>query len=73
MVTLDLIALDNGLNNPLFGSLEINTENVEAGAKEGLKNIVFYELDLGLNHLVRKFSVDVPKSAYSIIGCPKTK
>lgn len=45
-------------DNPVFASIELDYADVDAdptgaAANEASKMIVFYELDLGLNHVVR--------------------
>jgi splicing factor 3B subunit 3 len=35
-----------------------------------IKTLVVYEIDLGLNHVIRKFSEPVPKTAHRLISIP---
>ena len=70
-----MIALDNGLENPQFACLEIEYgENddpsaaVVSGQKQ--KRLVVYEVDLGLNHVIRKFAESVPETAHALISVP---
>jgi splicing factor 3B subunit 3 len=70
-----MCALDNGLENPLFACLEIDygdTENDQAAVVTGnyLKMLVVYEVDLGLNHVIRKFAEPLPKTAHALIPVP---
>jgi splicing factor 3B subunit 3 len=74
-LTLDICALDNGLENPQFAALEINygdeddnSSAVVTGDHE--KTLVIYEVDLGLNHVIRKFAESVPKTAHHLIPVP---
>lgn len=74
-LTLDMCALDNGLENPQFACLEIDYG--EPDCKEDpvvtgdyVKSLVVYEIDLGLNHVIRKFSEPVPKTAHRLISIP---
>jgi splicing factor 3B subunit 3 len=84
-ITIDLVGLDTGYDNPMFAALEI--QNIDPGVLEedeedtdedddeekggddsharGLKKfLVYYELDLGLNHVSRKWVKEVhPRSA----------
>jgi len=59
-VTFDLCGLDVGLENPVFASLEAAySDGDEPGDAQTQKQVVFYEVDLGLNHVLRKLSVAV--------------
>ena len=56
------MALDVGYENPIFAALEVNYELSQTKTPSGQafgddteKVVVFYELDLGLNHVVRKW------------------
>jgi splicing factor 3B subunit 3 len=50
-ICYSIVGLDVGFENPVFASLEVDYEDDEMK-----KNLVYYELDLGLNHCVRKWS-----------------
>ena len=70
-----LCALDVGYDNPVFASLEVDyTESDQdptGQAYEDLeKSLVYYELDLGLNHVVRKWSDPVDRSANILFQVP---
>lgn len=55
MLTLQCIGLDVGYENPLFAALEIDYSEYENNNDtEFDKYLTFYELDLGLNNVVRK-------------------
>mmetsp|Transcript_5527 Transcript_5527/g.9416 ORF Transcript_5527/g.9416 Transcript_5527/m.9416 type:complete len:369 (-) Transcript_5527:2298-3404(-) len=74
-LTLDIVALDNGLENPQFAALEINygDEDIKSSAVvtgDSQKQLVIYEVDLGLNHVIRKFAETVPKSSHHLIPVP---
>jgi len=70
----DLIGVDVGFDNPIFAAIEVDTEEVEndPDTKEVLyeKVLVFYELDLGLNHVVRRWSDAVDPTANKLIPVP---
>jgi len=70
----DLIGVDVGFDNPIFAALEVDTEEVEneESTREVLyeKLLVYYELDLGLNHVVRKWSDAVDPTANKLIAVP---
>ncbi|KDD76218.1 hypothetical protein H632_c310p0, partial [Helicosporidium sp. ATCC 50920] len=57
-LTMDVVGLDQGFDNPRFAAIELSTRDVDedasgAAAAEAHKVLTFYELDLGLNHVVR--------------------
>ncbi|KAJ2741010.1 pre-mRNA-splicing factor rse1 [Coemansia sp. BCRC 34301] len=64
-VCFDVVGVDVGYENPVFAAIESNYEDASSG-----KQLVYYELDLGLNHVVRKWSVQVGESAHRLIGLP---
>ncbi|KAF0988259.1 hypothetical protein HZS_5237, partial [Henneguya salminicola] len=60
-VVFDVIGIDVGFENPLFACLEMDYEEADIfrqddSAPTPQQNLTFYELDLGLNHVVRKSS-----------------
>ena len=67
-----LVGLDVGFENPTFAALEVDYDEADrdptgeaVAATEKL--LTYYELDLGLNHVVRRWSSPVdPKSSYLI-------
>lgn len=68
-----LIALDVGYDNPMFASLEVDyssSDNSAEGYDELKKELVYYELDLGLNHIVRKWSEPVDRTAHTLFRVP---
>jgi len=73
-VCFDLIGVDVGFDNPIFAALEVDTEEVEnePDTREVLyeKLLVYYELDLGLNHVVRKWSDAVDPTANKLVAVP---
>lgn len=62
--TFALSSLDVGFENPMFVALEKGYD------PESQKMLVYYELDLGLNHVVRKISSPVRPSSSFIIPVP---
>lgn len=75
VLVFSLVALDVGYANPVFAALE--TEYTEAdqdssgqAAKEAETQLVYYELDLGLNHVVRKWSEPVDPSSMMLFQVP---
>lgn len=68
------VGLDTGYENPLFACLEVDYEDQQALADGvGEKMLTFYELDLGLNHVVRKWSDRVDASANRLVAVPGDK
>lgn len=71
-----MINVDVGFENPLFACLELDYEaadedQVGGNVAEGTKqHLTYYELDLGLNHVVRKFSEPLDEYANMLISVP---
>ena len=69
------VGVDVGFENPLFACLEVDYEEVdndptgEVAAKLPM-TLTFYELDLGLNHVVRKYSEALEEHANFLIAVP---
>lgn len=62
-LTYSLVAIDNGFENPIFAALECDMTTKE-------KTIAYYEMDLGLNHVVRKWSAVVENTANILLALP---
>jgi splicing factor 3B subunit 3 len=74
-LVFDLVALDTGYENPIFAALEVDyTESDQDPTGQAFEEIekilVFYELDLGLNHVVRKWAEPVARSATKLFPIP---
>jgi len=67
-ICYDIIGLDVGFENPIFAALERAYDPPQSP-----KSLVFYELDLGLNHVVRKLSTPVEDDAYKILPVPGSR
>jgi splicing factor 3B subunit 3 len=70
-----LVGLDVGYDNPIFAALEVDygdsDQDPTGEAYEQVKKqLVYYELDLGLNHVVKKWSDDVDRTANMLIHVP---
>ncbi|MCJ1353375.1 MAG: pre-mRNA-splicing factor rse1 [Icmadophila ericetorum] len=70
-----MVGLDVGYENPVFAALEVDytecDQDPTGQAFEELeKSLVYYELDLGLNHVVRKWSDPVDRSAAMLFQVP---
>lgn len=64
--------LDVGFENPVFATLEVEYGDIDQDPTgEALRNVqkhlTYYELDLGLNHVVRKLSDNVDNTAHLLI------
>ncbi|CBX99445.1 similar to pre-mRNA splicing factor 3b [Plenodomus lingam JN3] len=70
-----LIGLDVGYDNPMFASIEVDYSSSETDPSgeaydEIKKEVVYYELDLGLNHIVRKWSEPIDRTANTLFRVP---
>ena len=70
-----LTALDVGYENPIFAALEIDYSECDQDPtgqayEEVEKILVYYELDLGLNHVVRKWADPVDRTANLLFQVP---
>ncbi|EXL79043.1 hypothetical protein FOPG_07023 [Fusarium oxysporum f. sp. conglutinans race 2 54008] len=66
VLTLSLVALDVGFSNPVFAALETDyseSDQDSSGQVSAHVELVYYELDLGLNRVVRKWSETVDPTA----------
>lgn len=69
------VGVDVGFDNPMFACLEIDYEEADNdptgdAAKATQQTLTFYELDLGLNHVVRKYSEPLEERANFLIAVP---
>jgi splicing factor 3B subunit 3 len=67
-----MVAVDVGFENPMFACLEVDyadadTDPTGEAAQEVEKHLTYYELDLGLNHVVRKWSEVVDRKANLLV------
>ncbi|CAO1634280.1 unnamed protein product [Sympodiomycopsis kandeliae] len=70
-----LIGLDVGFENPTFAALEVDYEDADRDPsgqayEETEKLLSYYELDLGLNHVVRRWSSPVSLDSSHLIQVP---
>lgn len=73
-----MVGIDVAFDNPIFACLEIDYEEVDADPTgEAVQNtrqtLTFYEVDFGLNHVVRKYSEPLEEHANSLITVPGDK
>lgn len=70
-----MINVDVGYENPLFACLEVDYEDADEdstgkAARDTKQALTYYELDLGLNHVVRKYSEPLEDFANLLIPVP---
>ncbi|UKZ77780.1 pre-mRNA-splicing factor rse1 [Trichoderma virens FT-333] len=75
VLVISMVALDVGYANPVFAALEMDyTEADQDATGEAMRELetqlVYYELDLGLNHVVRKWSEPVDSTASLLFQVP---
>lgn len=75
-ITFAIAGLDVGYDNPLFcaieaeyGDIEDNKSPVHTG--EIKKTLSFYEIDLGLNQVIRRKNIPISKTAHSLLPVPQ--
>src|SRR5579859_1335595 len=74
-IVFAVTGLDVGYENPIFAALEVDYTEVDQDPTgqqyETLpKTLVYYELDLGLNHVVRKWSEVVDRRSNFLMAVP---
>lgn len=63
-LTMDLIGVDNGYDNPIFAAIELQyPELEESSPSTPVKQLAYYELDLGLNHVSRRWAATIHPQA----------
>ena len=78
---LATVGVDNGYDNPIFACLEVqyvDPEDAHSSSNSNNSNnnnappkqLAYYELDLGLNHVSRKWAVDIDSSSYCLAALP---
>ena len=68
-------ALDTGWEHPIFACLEVDYNDLESDPSGEMferreKQLVYYTVDLGLNHVVKSWSDTVDYSANMVFGVP---
>ncbi|KAL4791857.1 CPSF A subunit region-domain-containing protein [Aspergillus venezuelensis] len=74
-LVFSLIALDAGYENPVFAALEVDYSESDQDPTgraydEIEKLLVYYELDLGLNHVVRRWADPVDRTSSMLFQVP---
>jgi len=69
-IVIDTVGVDNGYDNPIFASLEYQypdeddlLEGMDTTEEGVQKEVAYYELDLGLNHVSRRWATVAHSSA----------
>lgn len=75
VMVIAMVALDVAYLNPVFAALEVDCSEIDQDAtgqvmEEVQTQLVYYELDLGLNHVVRKWSETVDPTASMLFQVP---
>ncbi|KAI8974178.1 CPSF A subunit region-domain-containing protein [Trametes punicea] len=70
-----VVGLDVGFENPMFAALEVDYTEADQDStgvafNETEKMLTYYELDLGLNHVVRKWSEPTDPRANLLVQVP---
>ncbi|KAL2323889.1 hypothetical protein Fmac_022947 [Flemingia macrophylla] len=70
-----ICGVDCGFENPIFAAIELDYSEADQdstgqAASEAQKHLTFYELDLGLNHVSRKWSEQVDNGANLLVTVP---
>ncbi|VEL07134.1 unnamed protein product, partial [Protopolystoma xenopodis] len=70
-----MIGVDVGFDNPTFACIEMDYEEADQdstgeAARNAHQLLTYYELDLGLNHVVRKYSEPLEEHANFLITVP---
>ncbi|KAK3409052.1 spliceosome-associated protein 130 A [Eucalyptus grandis] len=74
-ITYSICGVDCGFDNPIFAAIELDyleadQDSTGQAASEAQKHLTFYELDLGLNHVSRKWSEPVDNGANMLVTVP---
>jgi splicing factor 3B subunit 3 len=73
-LTFDTVGLDNGYDNPIFATLELQYPDTEDPVGECVddveKQLAYYELDLGLNHVSRRWATTAHRTACCLAALP---
>lgn len=70
-ICFDIIGVDVGFENPIFACIEVDYDEQGAEQSEDIKkSLTFYELDLGLNHVVKKWNDPIDPTSNLLISVP---
>lgn len=74
-ITFALCAVDNGFQNPTFAALEVSYSHSEQDPTDfsydaRVKELAYYRVDLGLNHVVRDWKTPVDHTSNLLLQVP---
>lgn len=74
-IVYSIAGVDCGFDNPVFAAIELDYSEADQdstgqAANEAQKHLTFYELDLGLNHVARKWSGPIDNGANLLVTVP---
>ena len=71
-ITYAFVGLDVGFENPQFACIELDYSEIDRDpeAEPPQKMLTIYEMDLGINHVTRKYDDPVDNSAHALIPVP---
>jgi splicing factor 3B subunit 3 len=74
-LVFSVVRVDVGYENPVFAVIEVEAgdfQDPSSAAVTGAvqKLLVFYEMDLGLNHVIRKAAQPLPLTAHALVTIP---
>eukprot|EP00873_Tetraselmis_striata_P011542 jgi/Tetstr1/431806/TSEL_021301.t1 len=74
-LVFSLVGMDMGYDNPVFAAIELDYAEADQdatgeAAAEAQKHLTLYELDLGLNHVMRKYSEPIDNGANLLVAVP---
>ncbi|KAJ6801697.1 splicing factor 3B subunit 3-like [Iris pallida] len=74
-VTYSVAGVDCGFDNPIFAAIELDYSEADqdstgTAANDAQKHLTFYELDLGLNHVSRKWTEPIDNGANLLVTVP---
>ena len=72
-ILFSVVGVDVGFENPVFAMIELEYTEADQdssgeAAQEVEKKLTYYELDLGLNHVVRKWSEPISRTANLLLS-----
>ncbi|KAI3995357.1 hypothetical protein MKX01_032159 [Papaver californicum] len=74
-IVYSIAGVDCGFDNPIFAAIELDYSEADQdstgqAANEAQKHLTFYELDLGLNHVSRKWTEPIDNGANMLVTVP---
>ncbi|KAF5207470.1 Splicing factor 3b subunit [Thalictrum thalictroides] len=74
-IVFSIVGVDCGFENPVFSAIELDYSDVDqdstgVSANAAQKYLTFYEVDLSLNHVFRKWSEPIDNGANMLVTVP---